>query len=333
MHQSWTCSAIAVAAGVLMAGAVAVSANPPATGQAGVDAPVDEAPAATWTQIDATDRLGRTLTPAEQVGPLRTDRIVAMFYWTWHIGSNRGKNTSRPGPYDISKIVAAHPEAVRHKKHPAWGPNWHHWGEPLFGYYHGTDRWVIRRHLQMLALAGIDVLMCDTTNYFGIDPEMRTYRSSAVTIMETIRDLIRDGQPTPRFGFYTITGGEHKSHLMMDEILDLYYKEDAPYRYPEAWFRLDGRPLMVGDLDRASARAKACFTIRRDCYSGPKAGGWHGSATRGRRSSRTTSRAALPRPWLRARTSIRKRTASRATAARPGTAGPCAGATSAAPTA
>jgi hypothetical protein len=293
------------------------------------------APSGAWFQIEATDDLGRTLVPPEQVGPPRTDRIAAMFYWTWHIGSNQGKNITRPGPYDISKIVAAHPEAVHDKKHPAWGPygRWHHWGEPLFGYYDGRDRWVIRRHLQMLALAGIDVLMCDTTNYFGIDPEMRTYRSSAVTVMETIRDLIRDGQPTPRFGFYTITGGEHKSHLMMDEILDLYYKEDAPYRYPEAWFRLDGRPLMVGDLDRASARAKACFTIRRDCYSGPKAGGWHGSATRGRRSSRTTSRAALPRPWLRARTSIRKRTASRATAARPGTAGPCAGATSAAPTA
>jgi len=40
----------------------------------------------------------------------------------------------------------------------------YYWGEPLYGYYHSTDPWVLRRHAQLLADAGIDTVIFDTTN-------------------------------------------------------------------------------------------------------------------------------------------------------------------------
>ena len=41
----------------------------------------------------------------------------------------------------------------------------HHWGEPLFGYYTSDDEWVLRRHVEMLTDAGVDFLVFDTTNH------------------------------------------------------------------------------------------------------------------------------------------------------------------------
>jgi hypothetical protein len=51
--------------------------------------------------------------------------------------------------------------------HPAWGtkkPGFFFWEEPLFGYYKTTDPWVLRKHAEMLADAGVDVVFFDCTN-------------------------------------------------------------------------------------------------------------------------------------------------------------------------
>jgi hypothetical protein len=49
---------------------------------------------------------------------------------------------------------------------PLWGPLHipHHWGESLFGYYLTDDEGVLRKHAQMLADAGVDVVVFDVTN-------------------------------------------------------------------------------------------------------------------------------------------------------------------------
>jgi len=74
----------------------------------------------TWA---ATDGLGRTLPLNDVTGPVRPDRTVGIFFFLWNEGQNP--------VHDLTKIVAANPG------HPAYGPNqsFHHWGEPLFGYY------------------------------------------------------------------------------------------------------------------------------------------------------------------------------------------------------
>ena len=46
----------------------------------------------------ATDSLGRVVPGFTECGPVRKDKWVGIFYWTWH--------TPHSGPYDNTKILA-----------------------------------------------------------------------------------------------------------------------------------------------------------------------------------------------------------------------------------
>ena len=116
-----------------------------------------------YENITATDALNRTLPSWEEVGDLRTKKYVGLFYWTWHTQqSNNGNRVA----YDVTKILNEHPDAINDFNHPAWpkDANSYFWGEPLYGYYINTDRWVLRKHAELLALAGVDVVIFDCTN-------------------------------------------------------------------------------------------------------------------------------------------------------------------------
>src|SRR5690606_31198986 len=57
-----------------------------------------------WQALGGVDGLGRVLPSHEEVGGLRQNRHVAMFYFLWH-----GDGTS-PRQWDLSKIISRHPE-------------------------------------------------------------------------------------------------------------------------------------------------------------------------------------------------------------------------------
>ena len=65
----------------------------------------------TWS---ATDGLGRPV-PIGVRSP-RSNRFVGMFYFLW-----LGFETT-DGPYDVSKILKAHPNAMQEPNNTAWGP-------------------------------------------------------------------------------------------------------------------------------------------------------------------------------------------------------------------
>jgi hypothetical protein len=113
------------------------------------------------TPWPATDALGRKLPMPDEVGPPQPGRFVGIFYFLTHDQYDRKPGG---GPYDVSKILAADPNAIHNPKSPLWGAGLHYWGEPLYGYYQSTDPWVLRRHAHLLADAGIDTLIFDTTN-------------------------------------------------------------------------------------------------------------------------------------------------------------------------
>ena len=81
----------------------------------------------------ATDALGRNLPLSSEVGPLRKDRWVGIFYFLWH-DNPAGQNPRGDGPYDIGKILQADPDARSKPESPLWGPvgMYHYWGEPLY---------------------------------------------------------------------------------------------------------------------------------------------------------------------------------------------------------
>jgi hypothetical protein len=175
-----------------------------------------------------TDALGRELPMEQDVGPLRKDRFVGIFYLTW-----LGDEFSY-GPYDVTKIITEFPEALTSTDFPGWGPKtWHmvYRGEPLFGYYNGRDPWVIRRHMQMLADAGVDVLMVDATN-----AEM--YEKVVEELFTTMEKIRSEGGQTPQVAFICATKGNEIVAQLMEKI----YRKG---RFRDLWFHWEGKPLLL----------------------------------------------------------------------------------------
>lgn len=180
-----------------------------------------------WT---ATDALGRTLPTYAQVGPPRKDRYVGLFYFLW-LGTD-----VRGGPYDISRIIAQHPNAMQHTDDPLWGPLLapHYWGEPLFGYYLTDDAWVLRKHAQMLADAGVDVIIFDVTNQL-------TYPAYYKKLLDTFAEVRKAGGKTPQVAFLCPFWEPDKV------VRELYHDLYAPGLHSDLWFRWHGKPLLLAD--------------------------------------------------------------------------------------
>ena len=196
------------------------------------------------TPWPASDALGRTLPAASEIKPPRPNRTVGIFYFLTH-GRDRTEL-----PHDIAKILAQDPDVLSKPDSPLWGPpgSSYYWGEPLYGYYNSTDPWVLRRHAQLLADAGIDTVIFDTTN-------RRTYPEVYFAICKVWSQIRKEGGRTPQICFMVNTkAGETAQEIYRD----LY----QPGLYPELWFRWQGKPLLICDPAEASAEVKKFFTLR-----------------------------------------------------------------------
>ena len=187
----------------------------------------------TWV---ATDGLGRTLPTFEEVGGPRTNRTVILFYFL-----TLGQHGDY-GPYDVSKIMAADPDALNKDTTPPWGwPYAHHfWAEPLFGYYFATDRAVIRKHAQMLADAGVDAIAFDVSNGF-------LYPDAHRAVFETFAEVRAAGGRTPQIVFWLPFDPEpSRDNLNMRySLLKLWREIYGKGWHSDLWFRWQGKPLIV----------------------------------------------------------------------------------------
>jgi len=201
-------------------------------------------PGAPWPAVDG---LGRVLPTAEEVGPVKANRFVGIFYFLW-IGQH---GPAHQGPFDVAHIMAADHQALTKPASPLWGPEgaFHFWSEPLYGYYRSEDPWVIRRHAQLLSDAGIDVLIFDATNAF-------TYRKVYETLGRVFTEIRAHGGRTPQFAFMLNSRAGKTARKIYD---DLY----APGLFRDLWFIWQGRPLMLCDPEQADEELKAFFTLRK----------------------------------------------------------------------
>lgn len=202
--------------------------------------------------IAGTDDLGRTLLQNDAVGDPKPDRHVGMFYFLWQ--GDKGSPTS-PKHWNLPEIYANHPEAFEDCDDPNWGGGkgtYYFWGEPIYGYYHGNDDWVHLRSIQLLTDADVDFLVIDATNRL-------TYPTQSETLMKAMDHVRAQGKTPPRIVYYTNTlSGE-----TIKEIYEQFYVDGAPYRHPECWFYLDGKPLIIGvSNDVKDQRCLDFFTIR-----------------------------------------------------------------------
>jgi hypothetical protein len=212
----------------------------------------DDADVAYEQPLAGTDDLGRVLPQNDRVGDPKSDRQVALFYFLWQ--GDTGSPVS-PHHWDLEKIAAQTPEVFEKGDHPGWGGgrgSYYYWGEPVYGYYRGDDYWVHLRNVQLLTDAGVDLLVIDATNRL-------TYPEQSEALMKAMDAVRTQGKKPPGIAYYTNTlSGE-----TMQEIYDRYYCDSAPYRHPECWFRLDGKPLIIGVAKEAKEKEyRSFFTIR-----------------------------------------------------------------------
>ena len=181
----------------------------------------------TWV---ATDGLGRKIPAFPELPAPRADRAVGIFYFLWHGAHIQG------GPFDVTKILAADPNAMQKSDSLLRGPLHapHHWGESLFGYYRTDDEGVLRKHAQMLADAGVDVVIFDVTNQI-------TYKDYYMAPLRVWSDMRRLGNRTPQIAFLTPFWDPPK--IVRELWRDLY----QPGLYRDLWFNWKGKPLMLAD--------------------------------------------------------------------------------------
>lgn len=201
------------------------------------------------------DALGRK-TPTEQCPEPRKNRSVGMFYFLW-CGEH-----GRYAPLDISKIVAADPQAGYHPE--VWGEigQMHHWGEPFYGYYYSDDEWVIRKHMKLLMQADIDFLFFDTTNAV-------IYEKNAKKVMKVLQEYHDQGFKIPRVMFYTNTASGKTVQMIYDAI----YKQNF---CPDTWYVYDKKPLIIAIEEECSEECRSFFDIKKSQWPNEpdKVGGW-----------------------------------------------------------
>lgn len=180
----------------------------------------------TWVAIDDLERE----MPTYETEPLKTDkdRIVSIFYVTWHHDDYFNKEC----PSDVTKILQQDPTARFNPWHPLWIERTCHWGEPENGYFLSRDKYVIRKDISMLTDAGVDLLILDCTN--GV-----AYFDEWDTLFEVMNEMKAEGNKVPKVCFWVYN---EKPARAANWIFDRYYR---PGRHKDYWFYWDGKPLFL----------------------------------------------------------------------------------------
>lgn len=206
-------------------------------------------------QWGLTDALGRTSRSYSEAGEKDPGRFVGMFYWTWHQGFDDGdgaRDDKNVKVKNIREVLEQHPEAIRDYNHPAWGegkerPSTFYWDEPIFGYYRTDDPWVLRKHAEMLADAGVDAVFFDCTNGSLL------WEASTEALMATWSQAMKDGVNVPKIVFMLPFAPSADSKKSLLRVYDILYSKE---RYKDLWFYWKGKPLIMAYPDNLSGEGK-----------------------------------------------------------------------------
>lgn len=186
-------------------------------------------------------------------GP-RPERKVGLFYFLWFDGSiPRDKNLpeGENGPYDVSKLELREPAPAQIDELTGSDGQMHYWGEPLFGYYDSRDPAVLRAHIRLIADAGVDTLIFDTTN-------AATYPEVYLPLCDLLLETLESGAPAPQVVFMTKTAVGQTVAKLWDEF---YSKK----KYEPLFFQWKGKPLLLANPAEVPEKLRGFFTLR-DAY-------------------------------------------------------------------
>lgn len=213
---------------VILSGLGAVCAS-------GEEQAVAQVQPSTWAAVDG---LGRTLSDGTDVGGTRQDKFVGVFYWTWHY-----RWVHDHEPLTTGSVLDKYPEAKNDWEHPAWGNTYdgrpYFWDEPLYGFYTSTDRYVLRKHAELLADADVDVVIFDTTNGTLL------FEPSASVLLEVWSEAKADGVDVPQVAFILNFGAGEEARTQLRTLYDIMYSKGL---YEDLWFMWEGKPLVMADI-------------------------------------------------------------------------------------
>ncbi|GGD51143.1 discoidin domain-containing protein [Paenibacillus nasutitermitis] len=231
----------------------------------------------TWA---ATDHLGRTVQSYSDFNSSRQGKYVGMFYFLWLGQHGTG------GPYDITKIINNNTNAMNNSASPPWGAygSFHHWGESQLGYYLSDDTYVLKKHAQQLADAGVDTLIFDVTNGY-------TYKDNYMALLQAFTEVRNNGGKTPQVMFLVPFGSP------VAVVNELYTDLYGPGLYSDLWFRWEGKPLIMADASQiTNTTQRNFFTYRGNqpsYFTGPTSAnqwGWLETFPQHNFSSTTTAK-------------------------------------------
>ncbi len=175
------------------------------------------------------DDLDRSLYTSDDVGAYKGDeRYVGLFYFLW-----QGEHGDS-GIYNLQKIIdELGVDGANNIDCGAYGEAnaMHFFAEPLYGYYYANDAWVMRKHVELLTNANIDFLYFDVTNGYP-------YLNNALQMMKILHEFNEAGYDAPQVVFYTHTNAD-------SVVQQLYTSIYGANRYPDTWFRIGGKPVIV----------------------------------------------------------------------------------------
>lgn len=181
------------------------------------------------SNVSSVDALGRVTLGGDR----EESKDVGLFYFLWLGAHARGSKI-----YDVSWLEENDPDALWATDDAESPMNtYHFWGEPLYGYYHSADPWVLMRHIELFTMIGIDYLLFDATNVV-------TYDNVIQTLLPLLDKYQKQGWDVPKIGFMTNT----RTYEVVNRVYEAYYNEEtATCYYPDLWYSPNGKPLILSN--------------------------------------------------------------------------------------
>ena len=196
--------------------------------------------------IAGTDDFGRVIHTVD--GKVNDNRYVGMFYFL-----TLGQHSNHTGIYDINKITF---DCTYHKAFTEFDTfitpvgSAHFWGEPVWGYYHSCDAWVMRKQIEMLTMAGVDFLVLDTSNNV-------LYENVTKILFGLLLEYQAQGWDVPKVVYYL---GKHDLNAdisVFKQAYNIFYSKEE---YKSLWFTPNHpeKPMIVApdNVIAAFARSK-----------------------------------------------------------------------------
>ncbi len=183
-----------------------------------------------------TDDLGRS--PDKNQKFEKQTKYVGIFY---HLLSEaQGK------PNNTSEIFEKNEDALSNKELWSKRQAGYYWGEPVFGYYDMRyDKYVIRKHAQLLNDAGVDTIIIDYTNAFvnGQASSLTDhYKGILNNLCDTFNEIRKEGGETPKITFL-LTWSDIGAEKAFNQLYKDFYSKAE---YEELWFNWNQKILIIG---------------------------------------------------------------------------------------